>query len=86
MAREVLTLDQVEEEIQRLQKSPMVKLAARERAVRNRRRQYLYWLRQQEKKGKQLTEAGVTMESLDGINWEQGSHEPYLDESEYYDE
>lgn len=64
MAREVLNTEQVEEEIKQLQQSPMVKLAVRERAVRNRRRQYLYWLRQMEKKGKQLTESGITFESL----------------------
>lgn len=71
MARDVLTMEQVEEEIRQLQQSPMVKLAAREERVRNRRRKYLYWLRQQEKKGKQLAADGVTMESLDRLCCEQ---------------
>ena len=54
MAREVLTDEQVEREIAQLQESPYVKLANRERRVRNRRRMYLYGLRQLEKKGKEL--------------------------------
>ena len=67
MANEVLTDAQVEQEIERLQDSPYVKLANKERRVRNRRRMYLYGLRQLEKKGKALAEAGVTMESLNAI-------------------
>ena len=67
MAREVLTDAQVEQEIARLQESPHVKLANRERRVRERRRMYLYHLRQLEKKGRALEEAGVTMEVLNGM-------------------
>lgn len=65
MAREILTDDQVELEIARLQESPYVKLANRERRVRERRRMYLYGLRQLEKKGKALEAQGVTMDSLE---------------------
>lgn len=65
--REVLTDEQVEREITRLQESPYVKLANKERRVRNRRRMYLYGLRQLEKKGKELERAGVTMETLDSM-------------------
>lgn len=64
MAREVLTDEQVEEEIARLQKSPYVKLANRERRIRERRRMYMYHLRQMEKKGRELEAAGLTMEML----------------------
>ena len=67
MARETLTDSQVEKEIARLQESPYVKLANRERRVRERRRMYLYSLRQLEKKGKALEEAGITMEVLNGL-------------------
>lgn len=67
MARECLTDMQVEQEIARLQESPYVKLANRERRVRERRRMYLYSLRQLEKKGRALESAGITMEVLDGM-------------------
>ena len=64
MAREVLTDEQVELEIQRLQGSEDVKLANRYERVMKRRRKYLYWLRQAEKRGKALREKGITMEML----------------------
>lgn len=67
MAREVLTDEQVEREIERLQKSPYVKLANRERRVRERRRMYLYSLRQLEKKGRELENSGITTAVLDGM-------------------
>lgn len=72
MAREVLTDEQVELEIQRLQNSENVKLANRYDRVMKRRRKYLYWLRQREKQGKALKELGITMEKL--------SDESYLEE------
>lgn len=72
MAREVLTDEQVELEIQLLQTSENVKLATRYERVMKRRRKYLYWLRQAEKRGKALREAGITMEKL--------SDESYLEE------
>ena len=59
-----LTDAQVEQEIARLQQSPHVKLANQERRLRERRRMYLYSLRQQEKKGKELEAAGITPEVL----------------------
>ena len=65
MAREqFLTDEAVEEEIARLQASPYVRLAKKEEAIRNRRGQYMYCLRVYEKKGRQLSDEGVTMESL----------------------
>ena len=67
MARNGLTDEQVEQEIAQLQKSPYVALANRERRVRNRRRMYLYGLRQLEKKGKELERSGITMDVLDGM-------------------
>ena len=65
MAREFLSDEMVEDEIARLQNSPLVKLARREEAIRNRRRQYMYTLRMYEKKGKQLESQGITLEELD---------------------
>lgn len=64
MARDVLTDEQVEAEIARLQNSPHVKLAEQEKRLRNKRRMYLYGLRQLEKKGKALEESGITPEIL----------------------
>lgn len=72
MAREVLTDEQVELEIQLLQTSENVKLANRYERVMKRRRKYLYWLRQAEKRGKALRERGITLEKL--------SDESYLEE------
>lgn len=63
--REFLTDEAVEAEIARLQQSPLVALARKEERIRNRRRQYMYALRQYEKKGKQLQADGVTMEMLE---------------------
>lgn len=70
MARDTLTDEQVEREIARLQESSYVKLANKERRVRNRRRMYLYHLRQMEKKGKELEASGITSEVLDSMNKE----------------
>ena len=65
MANLTMTDEMVEEEILRLQTSPHVKLARREEAIRNRRRQYMYQLRMYEKKGKALEAQGVTLEELE---------------------
>ena len=59
-----LTDEQVEQEIARLQQSEFVKLANQERRMRERRRMYLYGLRQLEKKGKELADAGITSDVL----------------------
>ena len=67
MAREYLTDEQVEEEIERLRESPLVKLARRERRLQYKRRQYLYNLRELEQHGRKLQSAGITLEILDGL-------------------
>ena len=59
-----LTDEQVEQEIARLQQSEYVKLANQERRMRERRRMYLYGLRQLEKKGRALADAGITQDTL----------------------
>lgn len=65
--KDYLTDEQVEKEIERLQDSPLVALARKETRLRYRRRQTLYNLRNLEKKGKELTEAGITMEILEDM-------------------
>lgn len=65
MAKEFMSDEMVEEEILRLQSSPLVRLARREEAIRNRRRQYMYQLRMYEKKGKALEAQGITMSDLE---------------------
>lgn len=65
MAREFLTDERVEREIERLTNSEAVKLARREQRIKYRRRQQLYTLRALEKRGKQLMAEGVTLEALD---------------------
>lgn len=78
MAREKLTDEQVEQEIARLQNSPHVKLANQERRLREKRRMYLYGLRQLEKKGKELEKAGLTADVLRSMY----SSEPEYDYAE----
>ena len=62
-----LTDEQVEREIEKLKDSPLVKLARKEERIRYVRRQYLYTLRQYEKKGKELAKSGITMEILEKL-------------------
>lgn len=62
-----LTDEQVELEIEKLQGSPLVKLARKEERIRYVRRQYLYTLRQYEKKGKELAKSGITMDILEKL-------------------
>ena len=64
MARVYLNDAQVEQEIARLKASPYVQLAKAEKRIRYRRRQYLYGLRNLEKKGKAMAAAGLTLEML----------------------
>jgi hypothetical protein len=57
-----LTDEMVEEEIARLTESPYVKLARAEQRIKYRRRQYLYQLRDLEKRGKKLQSEGFDPE------------------------
>ena len=68
MKKSFLTDEQVEAEIEKLKKSEFVKLAKKEEQIRYRRRQYLYGLRQYEKKGKELAKAGLTIEMLEKMD------------------
>ena len=62
-----LTDEEVEKEIERLSQSELVALAGREARLKYKRRQFLYQLRDLEKKGKALVEAGITREVLDAM-------------------
>lgn len=64
---DLLTDAQVDTEIERLNASPLVKLARKERSVRYARRRYLYDLRRLEQRGKELADQGYTLESLDSL-------------------
>ena len=65
MAREFLTDLEVEQEIERLLDSEDVKLAKKEQRVLYRRRQYMYQLRNMEKRGKQLASNGITIDNIE---------------------
>ena len=68
MAKDFLTDEQVEIEIEMLVDSPLVKLARKEERIRYKRRQYLYTLRSYEKKGLELFNAGITFEMLENMD------------------
>ena len=65
MAKDWLTDEQVELEIQRLLHDENVRLAKKEIRVKYKRRQYLYSLRNLEKRGRQLAEQGITEENME---------------------
>lgn len=70
MAKDFLTDEEVEVEIERLRQSPLVKLARKEQRIRYQRRQVLYNLRALEKKGQELASAGITMALLQELGEE----------------
>ena len=59
-----LTEKQINEEIARLKSSDEVRLARKAQRIGKERESYLYALRWQFKKGKQLMEQGYTMENI----------------------
>ena len=65
MAKDFLTDEQVEMEINRLLNSEAVQLAKKEIRIKYKRRQYMYQLRNMEKRGKQLKADGVTLENIE---------------------
>lgn len=65
MAKDFLTDEQVEIEIDRLLHSEEVQLAKKEIRIKYRRRQYLYQLRNMEKRGRQLQADGITMDNME---------------------
>lgn len=65
MAKDFMTDEQVEIEISRLLRSEAVQLAKKEMRIKYKRRQYMYQLRNMEKRGKQLKADGITMENIE---------------------
>ena len=65
MAKEFLTDQQIEIEIERLTNSEEVKLARAEQKIKYKRRQYMYQLRCMEKRGKQLMAEGYYLENIE---------------------
>ena len=65
MAKDWMTDEQVEMEIDRLLHSEEVQLAKKEIRIKYKRRQYMYQLRNMEKRGKQLVADGVTLENIE---------------------
>ena len=65
MAKDFLTDAEVEIEIDRLLRSEDVQLAKKEIRIKYKRRQYMYQLRNMEKRGKQLASDGVTLENME---------------------
>lgn len=63
--KQILTDEQVEEEIARLTKSPYVRLARVEHQIRYRRRMYLSNLRSLEKRGMELERQGFNPEDYE---------------------
>ena len=72
------TDEEVEQEIDRLSQSEFVQLARKEHRIRYRRRQYMYTLRNLERRGKELAASGVTLDSLDALD----ADTPEIEESE----
>ena len=71
MARQTfLTDEMVDEEIQRLNASSYVKLARAENRMKYRKRQYLYTLRQLDKRGRELEKQGFTLENIAALAYE----------------
>lgn len=67
MKKDWLTDDEVEKEIEQLRQSDMVKLARKELRLKYKRRQKLYSLRNLEKRGEALANAGITYNMLDEL-------------------
>lgn len=65
MARDYLTDEQIEMEIERLTHSDAVALAKKEVRIKYKRRQYYYQLKCLEKRGKQLEKDGITFENIE---------------------
>ena len=67
MPKDFLTDEAVEREIARLTESDLVKLARKELRLKYKRRQALYQLRNLEKRGRVLAEAGITLDNLEAM-------------------
>lgn len=79
MAREFLTDEQIEAEINRLSESEYVRLARKENRLKvERQKQKLYTLRSLEKRGKELADMGITLDNIKSVMFDKSEE----DESE----
>lgn len=67
MARDILTNESFKAEVERLKASPHVKLARKEQRLKYKQRQFLYTLRNLEKRGKILEANGFTLENMEAM-------------------
>ncbi len=65
MAKDFLTDEQVEMEITRLLHTEEVQLAKKEIRIKYKRRQYMYQLRNMEKRGQQLIKDGINIDNIE---------------------
>lgn len=65
MAKDWLTDEQVENEIEMLRLDPMVQLARKEQRLKYKRRQELYKLRNLQKRGLELTSQGIDYDNIE---------------------
>ena len=63
----ILNNDAFKEEIERLKASENVKLARKEQRLKYKQRQFLYQLRNLEKRGKALAAQGITLDNLEAM-------------------
>lgn len=71
MARELLADDQLEAEIKRLSESEYVRLARKENRLKvEKQKQKLYVLRSLEKRGKELSDMGITFGNIKDIDYQ----------------
>lgn len=61
----LMTDEEVEREIARLNASADVRLAKMEMRIKNKRRQYMYQLRNLERKGRELASQGLTVDNIE---------------------
>lgn len=59
-----MTIEELEREIARLSASLEVKIARKEQQIRHMKQQYLFSLQNIAKRGRELMDAGITMEDL----------------------
>lgn len=64
-SRSLMTDEEVLAEVERLTNSPEVRLARKEQRLIYRARQYLYTLRNLEKRGKELMASGINSDNIE---------------------
>ena len=67
MARKIMTDEIMNEELERLNASPYVKLAQKELSIKYKKRRILYTMRNLEKRGRVLEANGFTLENMEAM-------------------